>query len=120
MSHLCIVKIHISYVTNTFYQYSTIILISLTLYFIYLGEYKRLVSGYDNKTKRKIIKNDDYDDIDNECGSENKSDDKSINFDGNNCDQIEARNEQVKRLLHLQSLAGDAGDIPGKSRIVHF
>jgi hypothetical protein len=95
------------------YHYSIIILILLTLFFNYIGEYKRLVSGYDNKTKRKIVKNNNYDDIDNECGSENKVDDKSINFDGNYCDQIEARNEQMKRLLHLQNLAGDAGDIPG-------
>lgn len=118
MSHQCIVQSHISYFTNDSYHCSTIILILLTINFNYLGEYKRLVPGYDNKTKQKVIKSDNYDDIDNEYGSENKLDDKSINFDGNYCDKIEAKNEQMKRLLHLQNLAGDAGDIPGTSRIM--
>ena len=90
------------------------------LFPFHLGEYKRLVSGYDIKTKRKVTKNDDFDDNGNECGSENKFDDKSINFDGSNCDEIEARREQIKRLSRLHNLAGDAGDIPGMSRIMYY
>ena len=78
-----------------------------------IGAYKRLTSGFEIKTSRKVI-NEYRDDIDNEYGSENKFDDKSLRFEDNNCDQTEARNEQMKRILHLQSLAGEAGEIPGR------
>ena len=100
----------------------------------YLGEYKRLTSAFEIKTKREVIINDDYDNMNNEYGSENKLDDDSMIFDSNNdnnknndnnnnnndydYDHIEAKNEQIKRLQHLQNLAGDAGEIPGKFRII--
>ena len=83
----------------------------------YLGEFKRLTSAFEVKTEREIIKNNNHDDdIYNEYKSENKFDDDSIIFDdkdNNDYDHIEARNEQIKRLQHLQNLAGDAGEIPG-------
>ena len=87
-----------------------------------------MTSAFEVETKREIIKNNNYDDdFNNEYGSENKLDDDSIIFDGDNNnnnnnnndnydydhDHVEARNEQMKRLQHLQNLAGDAGEIPG-------
>ena len=93
------------------------------------GEYKRLVSNLLSKAEKDKIRRKEYENEhendENSLSSSvvplnatNNNEKKDLNNDENkpNLTQLEAleiKNEQIKRLIELQTMAAQIGDIPG-------
>ena len=99
------------------------------LFFYFSGEYKRLVSNLLSKSEKDKIRRKEYEnEHENDENSlfssvvplnaTNNNEKKDLNNDENkpNLTQLEAleiKNEQIKRLIELQTMAAQIGEIPG-------
>ena len=97
--------------------------------FLFLGEYKRLVSNLLSKAEKDKIRRKEYEnEHENDetslsssivpLNATNNNEKKDLNNDENNpnltqLEALELKNEQIKRLIELQTMAAQTGDIPG-------